>query len=259
MKAVIVPDDDGAGETLIISGDVERRNPIEFLFEMHVNRWILIGMMNFRAEGLITPEIEEDAKKLLATTALKEWPGAFAASTSEPLPQYLSDLLDASDKKSQIRLLKGATITPSQLLSFVCKAWEKGFTYSKYSVHRTPKGTDKTNLPHLFNKEDDGSIKTVGHTSMSDGQLKQLLDQRKVIVATILDKGDSWHCFFATYRGIAGKENYKGGQPHMHYISSKWGSVTRQQVIDGINDGDYVSNNAPHIDLVDLSNSVSNE
>ncbi|MBC6606944.1 hypothetical protein H8B13_08955 [Hymenobacter sp. BT188] len=259
MKATIVRDEDGLGETLVIRGDVERENPIRHLFSLHVNRYIILGMMHLKAKGLINNNNEEeDARYILGKQAVQNWPATLTENLAEPAPQYLIDLLSAEDKNTQIRLLRGATITPAQLISFVCKAWEKGFTYSKYSAHHSPNGIDQLELPHLFKKEDDGTVKKVGGTSMSDGQLKQVLEHRKVIVATILDKRADWHCFFATYRGLAGKENYKGGQPHMHYISSKWGIVTRQQVLDGISAGTYISNNAPHIDLLDLENTSLN-
>jgi hypothetical protein len=254
MKATIVPDGSGQGEYVIINGEVERANPHDYLFEMHANRQMVVGTSLAKGSGIITSkEEQEEARVILLKRAVREWPARLAEMRSVAVPNYLIDLLSAPDKASQLRLLKNATITQDQLLAFILKAGELGYTYSKYQEKHLPNGTDATKFPHLFVQEEDGSITTVGRASASDGQMKQLLEQRKVIAATILDQGEDWHCFFATYRGLAGKENYKGGQPHLHYISSKWGSVKRQDFLDGMQAGTYVSNNAPHIDLLESS------
>lgn len=252
MKINIIPDDSDQGEYIIFNGEVERVIPIRHYFEMHINRQVIVGASLARSNGII--KIEEDEKKaraILTKMAVREWPARLKEMESVAIPDYLINLLSATDKAAQLRLLKNATITADQLIAFILKAGELGYTYSKYHEKQLPSGIDATKFPHFFVQEEDGSITTVGRVSASEGQMRQVLEQRKVIAATILDKGEDWHCFFATYRGLAGKENYKGGQPHLHYISSKWGSVTRQQVLDGMRAGTYISNNAPHIDLLE--------
>jgi hypothetical protein len=254
MRVDVIPDSDGNGEYLIVHGEIDRASAEAHFFDRHMTLGVELKYRVVSKYDLIAREDPQKVKETLSGMAAKSWPAALAEMRAEPVPEYLTALLSAEDKKQQIRLLKGATITAKQLGAFVLEAEQYGFTYSRYLETRLPGSVDRSELPRFFEKQADGTIKTAGHTSMSDTQLKQVLEQRKSIVATILDKGDDWHCFFATYRGLAGEENYKeaqGGQPHFHYISSKWGSVTRQQVVDGVRSGKYVSTNV-HIDLLDF-------
>jgi len=85
---------------------------------------------------------------------------------------------------------------------------------------------------------EDKTITIIGNTNFSDGKLNQVIEQRKVIVANFFDKGENWHCFFLTYRNLAGKETWNNGQPHYHYISDKW-NISREDVISTIKDGKY--------------------
>ncbi|RYD53439.1 MAG: hypothetical protein EOP52_04715 [Sphingobacteriales bacterium] len=66
-------------------------------------------------------------------------------------------------------------------------------------------------------------INKVGDTDLTDGQLRQAIDHRKVIVAKFFDNGDQWHCLFFTYESLGGKESWNDGQPHYHYIYDKFG------------------------------------
>ncbi|WP_140468228.1 hypothetical protein [Hymenobacter nivis] len=253
MRLDIIPDNEGNGEYLVVSGEVERASAVQHLLDRHMTIGVLLKTRLLKNRGVITHENEQQAVMILAKQASREWPEVLTEMKSEPVPEYLIGLLSAENKKAQLRLLKGATINSKQLQAFILEAEQRGFTYSRYLEKHLPSGVNSSELPRFIEQQADGSIKAAGQTSMSEGQLKQVLDQRKAIVATILDKGDDWHCFFATYRGLAGKENYKegqGGQPHFHYISSKWGSVTRQQIIDGAKSGNYVATSV-HIDFLD--------
>jgi hypothetical protein len=261
MRLDIIPDKEGNGEYLIVSGEVDRASIEAHLVERHMTIGVLMKARYLKNRGIVTAENEQQAMMILAKRASLEWPEEFSEMKSEPVPRYLIELLSATNKKAQLRLLKGATINSKQLLAFLIEAEQHGFTYSRYLENHLASDADTSKMPRFFERKEDGSIKTAGQTSMTDAQLKHVLDQRKAIVATILDKGDDWHCFFATYKGLAGEENYKedqGGQPHYHYISSKWGSVTRQQVIDGVRSGNYVSTSV-HIDLLNYGTASVNQ
>lgn len=55
-------------------------------------------------------------------------------------------------------------------------------------------------------------------------ELKAVLKDRKVLVVRVYHKGDVWHCFYGTYKGLNGEElGAMGSQSHYHYISDKWG------------------------------------
>lgn len=262
MKATILKQETGQGEYLLFRGDVDRANPVEHLLESYVNRQMIVGAALARAQGIISSkEEEEQARMILLRKAMREWPAVLTEIKSRAIPDYYLKLFGAEDKKTQVSLLKGANITVDQLTALAVRAGEMGFTYSRYRVERKPTNFDTSQLPPLFVRQEDGSFDTVGQATAGnqlsqeklDKQMNHLLGQRKVTVATFFDRGDEWHCFFGTYRAFEGKENHrKDGveQPHMHYISDKWGTVTRQDVLKGIGEGKYPSTNV-HIDLLD--------
>ena len=82
----------------------------------------------------------------------------------------------------------------------------------------------------------------------------QVIEQRKVIVAKFFDRGSEWHCLFLTFNSLAGKENWKGGQPHLHYISDKYG-LTREEAVNRFKSNNYPSTSV-HIDLLGYGNQV---
>ncbi|MDO5447960.1 MAG: hypothetical protein Q4F34_09300, partial [Prevotellaceae bacterium] len=73
---------------------------------------------------------------------------------------------------------------------------------------------------------------------MSDGEKRALLEQRKVIQARIYHKDDHWHCFYFTFKGLAGLEGgVMGAKPHFHYLSDKSGIIW-EELIKRIKDCD---------------------
>ena len=157
-------------------------------------------------------------------------------------------MLESKSKKEQIKLLKHQFITPSILIALIFKAWtDFGYKFSQYTAHYHHRGVDKNELPKLIEIKDDKVIK-VGKTSLSDGQLKNVVDQRKVTVSKFLDREKNWHCFFVTFKSINRKEQWKDGQPHFHYISSSFG-LSREEVVKNLKDEYYKLNNLPHIEL----------
>ena len=128
--------------------------------------------------------------------------------------------MKSSKKKEQIKLLKGLELTTDIFMGFILYAGDNGYLLSQYTSHHHANGIDEKELPAAYMKKPDGTIQKFGKTNLSDGQLKQALEQRSVKVAKLLEKDDEWHCFFLTYNSIAGKENWQNGQPHFHYISN---------------------------------------
>ena len=62
--------------------------------------------------------------------------------------------MDAKSKKEQVKLLHGQTINPDQLIAFIFKAWENGFSFSQYTSEHHHKGLDESKLPKLFKMKD---------------------------------------------------------------------------------------------------------
>lgn len=229
-------------------------NPIEYLrtgsieMQMAVERQILL------AKNLPFPiEIIND---FLYKRAVEAWEKKLSEINSQKIPENFTALFYAKSKKEQIKLMKEQQITVHQLTALYIKSYtDYGFTYSHFNVEHLHNGLDNEKLPTLLHVDGD-KIDKVGDSTLSDGQLKQLIQHRKVVIAKILDKGDEWHCFFMTYKSIGGQETWKGGQPHIHYISDKFG-MTRERVVNSLKSKYYSLGKVPHIDLLGYRNNDS--
>ncbi len=166
------------------------------------------------------------------------------------IPAELTHLLDTKKKKEQTKLFNGLRMNPNILMAFLLMAGDKGYTLSQYESEHQTKAVDSTKMPLAYRQKKDGTIEKFGKTELTDGQLKQALEQRSVKVAKILEKGDEWHCFFLTFNSIGGKENWRNGQPHFHYISNLF-EIEKKDLIEQIKSKNYKLGNLPHIALDD--------
>jgi hypothetical protein len=244
MEFRVVPDGKGGHYHIGVVGDFEFVNPLSKIAEDYIAQSIQLHktMMEAHLKSKGGPDIPEDILlKVVFKNALKDWDEQQEKFMSTKVQQPLWNLLDAETKKEQIKYLRGLSTTWTELHSFICQAGEKlGFTYSFYRADFQMKGLDKSKLPRLFRLRKDNKVETVGHTDLTHGQLKKVINDRKVILAKFIDKGDEWHCFFYTFKSITGQENYQGEQPHIHYISSKWG-IPRAEVVAAFRSGTYKS------------------
>lgn len=127
-------------------------------------------------------------------------------------------------KKQQENLWRNTIVSSSDILWFNYLAQCAGFLVDVDRVEYHPEKFNLRQVPKCYSQKEDQSIEAVGNTNMSDGELRALLVERKAIQTRIYHKGDSWHCFYYTYRGLSGNEaGENGGRPHYHYISNKWG------------------------------------
>jgi len=243
----IIFDEDKKGFTVAFTyDDIERINPIEYYKKRFVERNITLSRIMFTKRYPWFPEFI--LEKVLLNDAEKDWKEHYEKIMKVEVPTFLLSALKADNKKYQEKFLRGMEYTPAQFEAFIFRAFlEHGFTLSIYSTEHLPNGTDEKNVPRLIHAQD-GEIHKVGETSLSDGELKQIVEQRSAIYGKILDKGDIWHCFFITIESIAGKENWKDGQPHFHYISDKFG-ISRDEVVKQLKSKDYKLFNLPHIEL----------
>ncbi|WP_258097628.1 hypothetical protein [Marinoscillum pacificum] len=227
--------------SLVETDDFEYSNPIQKYSELFV--MAEVAMLSDHIElRQLDPPIE-----LLVKNAVNSWDKKYKEIMQLEVPDAFFELLNNPKKKEQLQLLKSAEITTWQFMSFIMKAYlNYGYTFSQYRASHHHKGLDESDIPRFIHKEDDDSIVKVGETKLTDGQLKQIVEHHKIIVSRFLDKGDDWHCFFHTLDSINGKENYQGGQPHMHYISSKWG-IKRALVLEQLKSRNYSLPQLPHI------------
>ena len=244
-----IPDESGNGFYIIFHApDFEYVDPTKHYAES----FIVTNVTMMRDIILLKqPPIPLDfIEKYIHKEAFKDWFKKLKEIEETQIPENLTALLTAKSKKEQVKLLRGLSITPDQLIAFILKAWtDFGFTFSQYTSEHHHKGLDKNEMPKLVEIKD-GKVNKVGKTSLTDGQLKQAVDQRKVVISKFFDKNNNWHCLFLTFDSFKGKETWKDGQPHYHYISDKFG-ISRKNVVEQLKSSRYSLGNLPHIDLTD--------
>lgn len=151
----------------------------------------------------------------------------------------LIKLCECNRKKDQISLLKGFSTTVFDLLRFFIEANIKyNYLLGMTKGHFIPKDLSNKKLPLLIHYTDDDSIISKGETDLSEGEEKRLVEQRKVIIAYIIDNGENWMSFFGTYNSIFGKESYQNNHSHLHFISNLWG-ITKDDFIASVKNGTY--------------------
>ena len=152
-------------------------------------------------------------------------------------------------KKEQIRLLKGAQLTENQLFSLFNFAEECGYKFSHYKWRGNPKSVKEEKLPSFMHMKDDGSIEYIGETTLTEGQMRTIINQADVLIVRIFDNGSHWHCFLQTYKGLKGMESgVQGSRPHLHYLSDSFG-ISKADLVKMIKIGRY-PNTPVHIPLL---------
>ena len=249
MKIQKIYDENGQGFTRMYSFDkIENANPVEYYktFELEKRATSLRDLLNAK-NSFLTSQLDDDffIKKAEETLV-----GFFEKFEQTEVPKNFLTLLDTERKKDQVNLLKGQSLNPDQLMSLILKSHKDfGYLYSKYIFENLPSGFEDRKLPKLFHVNQDGTVYKVGESDLTDGELKHIIDHRKVIVSHFFEKDDKWHCIFNTYASLAGRENHKEGQAHFHYISSSF-LLSKQEFIDSMDSGKYRSTSV-HIDLLD--------
>lgn len=165
-------------------------------------------------------------------------------ANSKPNPtihQLLSD--NNLSNKDQIRILKGLTLNAIDILWLNKNAQDMGYLLDVFYEEKYPEKFNNKKQPLLIHKKDDGTIEKMGQTDMTVGEMRALLEQRKVIQARIYHKNDIWHCFYFTYKGLAGEESgLMGSKPHYHYLSDKSG-ISWNILVKSIKDCDMPTSN----------------
>lgn len=249
METHIIPDDDQKGKTIAFIGeDVEFTDPVAYYADREKTKTIVLQkQLLFAADPVKAAFVSED---FYIKNAEEKWQERYAQIMEHDVPDNFILLLKSTSKKEQEKLLRGQSLTPFQLAALLFRASQEfGYSFSNYTAEHHHKGLDENALPAFIEIKEDGTVKTAGETTLSEGQLKNVINQRRVTVAKFLDKGDEWHCFFTVYRSLRGEESWKDGQPHFHYISDKWG-ISRKDAVEQLK-GDKYPSTSVHIALND--------
>jgi len=250
-RVISVPGEQ-ARYNLVVMGEYEYANPIEKIGEgvmqMHMMKDRSIAEMNQEAMKILEgdPDKEGIIDRVVRRRAQAYWQSELDRIMQVPVESRLIRLLTTEKKREQIGLLRGVTINPEKLMAFIFRAWtDHGFTYSVYESHSLPTGVNWSDVPEFaYKDETDGSLFRHGSSTLDDGKLRAVIEDRKVVVAKFLDKGPLWHCFFLTYKSLAGKE--RGEMPHLHYVSPGWG-MDRAETIRRLKEQWYSISGTPHI------------
>jgi hypothetical protein len=243
-----IKDNNGTGTyTFFESPDIEFVDPIEY----YSKTFIASNFSMMRDLMLLNhPQIPlEIMEKVIYKQVLKDWSAKYEEIEQTKVPEYLVALLMSKSKNEQEKLLRNTSITPEQLIAFIFFAKrDYNYFFSQYTSEFQQTGLDQSKMPKVVEIKD-GKVRKVGETTLSDGQLKQAIEHRKTVVSKFLDKESEWHCLFLTFDSLKGKEIWKGGQPHYHYISDKFG-IHREKVIKNLKSKKYNLGSLPHIDLL---------
>lgn len=167
---------------------------------------------------------------------------------NEKLPLVFKDLLSSDlSKKEQISLLKGATLTPQQFQLLFFEAEAQGYKLNVYHLNKIA-NQDRDGYPTIAEELPSGEIIKSKDTDWSDNQIKTLISQSNRFTAKVFIKGDLWHCFYATKKGLYKQEHYACS--HYHYISNKWG-ISLSTFIQSFKSGKCKTSSV-HINLLDL-------
>src|SRR5882724_4382774 len=183
MSTNIIFDESGGGFTRAFSIDkVEKVNPIEYFknFELEKRATLLYDLL-YSKDPFLTSFLNQEFFLKKAKETLE---GFFEKFDQINVHKNLEQLLVTDRKKDQLNLLKGLSIDPDELMSLIFKAYrDYGYLYSRYVFENLPNGLEGKKLPKLFRLREDGTVEKVGETDLSDGELKNVILHRKVIVS----------------------------------------------------------------------------
>lgn len=243
--------DDNNGEYIIFEAEkAENVNPITYFQETMITSSFGLNHSYLKkyVEFHKLPISEESIFKVSMKEAVKNWDKILNETEQTEIPIELINVFNSSSKKEQVKTLKNAKINSDILLAFIFKAWKDyNYSFSRYVSEHHPRDTDKTKLPKV-GYLNENIIEKVGETDLTDGQIKQVIENRKVIVSNFFDNGLNWFCLFVTYDSLKGKEGWKNGTPHYHFISDKFG-ITKEKVIEQLNSREYKLGSLPHIEM----------
>lgn len=128
-----------------------------------------------------------------------------------------------------------------QLVAVFDFAEKCGYKFSHYTWRGEPKSSKDEKLPSFMHLKDDGSVEYIGDTTLTEGQMRTIIEQADVLIVRIFDNGIHWHCFLQTFKGLKGNEpGVQGSKPHIHYISDSFG-IAKGDLLQMVKMGKYPS------------------
>lgn len=227
-------------------GNIEYSNPITFWSDcfMTIDISLMKSIMKMQEAFLDTPE--EIKERVYKRKALENWQKDYQKIMETPINENLILLLQTTKKSNQEKLLADLCLDSDDLIPLFFLAWnDYGYSFSNYTIKHF-KGVNADEMPKMAYIEEDGELTVIGETLLKPEQIKKAIKDQHRLVARFLDKGETWHCFFQTMKGINGNE--KGNKSHIHYISSAF-NISREEVLNQLKSEKYKLPRLPHIDF----------
>lgn len=237
--------------TLVKFDNAEFINPIHKMMKDVIDGYVNFRLSSFELAkkhnkpspiGILS---HDKILEVLKAEGLEIWANYNKEIMESELPKDIFKILECNNKSEQLKLLTNLKLSQLSLSKFIIQAYkEYGFKYSVYQFIHNPKNFDESKMPPFAYKKDDNSIRTIGYTTLKDGEIKNAIDHRKVTIAQFLDKGNIWHCFFYDYKSINAKE--ANGFSHIHYISNAW-TLSGEFALETFKKGSRPCSSTPHI------------
>ena len=234
--------------------NIEKVNPVEYYTNFMIFKSMVLERDMLESKDLFLAKTVPDS--FLRKRAGEHSSELIASLRSDKVGERVLKIFETFRKKDQEKLWKNQTINPDQLFDLIFLSFEMyGYLYSNYRFEILDSGSKSKILPIVFYQNNDGQIEKIGKTNATEGELKNVLLHRKVIVAHLFEKKECWHSLFLTYNSLKGEENWNNGQAHFHYISSAF-NLTKEEFIESMRSGKYLSTKI-HITLKDYGNQVN--
>lgn len=157
---------------------------------------------------------------ILAIMAKERWQKQSTEWLAKGIDSTIAALMNAKSFDEAERVARNHAISHDSFSgSIYCLSAREKFHYTKHTHQILPENLVKKNKPTFLYIEDKKIMAVKGNHELSDGELKKLITDRKVMCIHDFQKEDEWHLFYFTYRDIKG-EHWK--TEHIHYCSSYW-------------------------------------
>lgn len=252
MSTVVYSLPDGKRIVGNIMEDMEHVSFTREMIRFHAES--IYRFMVFDYEAKMKQKPGEIEKGMLRQLAIQKSGEQFQKTlTDSPLSAQLEQVLtDTSLKKKDVeRLLRGVEIKIEHILSFFYRAEELEYDFSSFRFEGVPKDIPTEDLPKFIHASESEVTRVGGSEYLSDGKLRQLVDQQKVLVTRIASNDVHWHCLLQTFAGLKGREpGEHGHSSHIHYLSDRTTGLTYEEMVAQIKSGKYPSARI-HLPLID--------
>lgn len=117
------------------------------------------------------------------------------------------------------RFVDEAVITQKEFVDSMFCLRHHGYLYKFEKNEIIPSDLEGKRLPRFAHVQNGKVDSAEGEHDLTDGQIKHLIQNRKVMHIHSLEKDDRWYCFYFAFSDVQGA-HWKTG--HLHYSRNSW-------------------------------------